>query len=340
MRVLLKGIHTVRKRLADGSSATYYYAWRGGPRLEGVPGSPEFVTAFAKAHAGRRTVAPGSVSSLIVEYRGSSDFKGLRDATRRDYARYLGKIEVKFGTMPLEVVEDPRSRRDFKVWRDSMAETPRAADLAWSVLARVFSFAKDRGLLSVNPCERGGRLYSADRNDAIWTEDLIARALASFPDHLRWALILALWTGQRQGDLLRLPWSAFDGSRITLRQRKRGKSVMVPVGSRLTLELAGIPRVGPIILTSSDQRPWTSSGFRASWRRACARAGIAGVTFHDLRGSAVTRMAEAGATSAEIASITGHSLKDVEGMLDAAYLSRTNALAESAIRKLERRTDG
>jgi integrase len=35
-------------------------------------------------------------------------------------------------------------------------------------------------------------------------------------------LLLALWTGQRQGDLLRLPWSAYDGEHIRLRQSKTG----------------------------------------------------------------------------------------------------------------------
>lgn len=43
MRVKLPGIAKVRKRLADGTIAVYYYAWRGGPRLPGTPGSPEFV---------------------------------------------------------------------------------------------------------------------------------------------------------------------------------------------------------------------------------------------------------------------------------------------------------
>ena len=68
------------------------------------------------------------------------------------------------------------------------------------------------------------------------------------------------------------------------------------------------------------------------------RAGIVGVTFHDLRGTAVTRLALAGCTEAEIATITGHSLRSVRAIIDTHYLSRDPALAESAIRKLESRT--
>jgi hypothetical protein len=50
----------------------------------------------------------------------------------------------------------------------------------------------------------------------------------------------------------------------------------------------------------------------------------------------VIRFAVAGATVPEIATITGHSLRDAEAILDAHYLGRDVKLAESAVRKLER----
>jgi integrase len=337
MYVHLKGIHTLKRTLADGSSATYRYAWRGGPRLEGEPGTPDFMASYNAALEQRKTPPPGIFFTLISEYRASSEFLTKRPATRKDYARYLKLIEAEFGNLPLEALADSRIRGDFKAWRDKMAGTPRAADLAWSVLARVLSVAKDRGRIDLNPCERGGRLYAADRRDKLWTEEMVGAALEGFPTNLRWALVLALWTGQRQGDLLRLPWSAYRDGKIRLRQSKTGSRVSIPVAQTLRLELERIPKVSPVILTSSHRMPWTSDGFRSSWRKACAKAGIADVTNHDLRGSAVTRLAEAGCTVPEIASITGHSLDDVNALLDAHYLSHTNALAESGIRKLERK---
>ena len=72
------------------------------------------------------------------------------------------------------------------------------------------------------------------------------------------------------------------------------------------------------------------------WRRGCGKVGIEGLTFHDLRGTAVTRLALSGATESEIATITGHSLASVREILDAHYLSRDPALAESGIAKLQR----
>jgi hypothetical protein len=76
-------------------------------------------------------------------------------------------------------------------------------------------------------------------------------------------------------------------------------------------------------------------GFRASWGKACDKAGIVALTFNDLRGTAVTRLALVGCTEAEIATITGHSLRDVCSILDAHYLHRDIELARNAIHKLE-----
>ncbi|MFY9879269.1 MAG: tyrosine-type recombinase/integrase, partial [Pseudolabrys sp.] len=156
--------------------------------------------------------------------------------------------------------------------------------------------------------------------------------------HLHLPLLLALWTGQRQGDLLRLPWSAYDGKHIRLRQSKGGARVVIRVGTPLKAALDAAVKRSTIILTNSDGKPWSQDGFRASWRKACAKAGIVGVTFHDLRGTAVTRLALAGCTEAEIATITGHSLRSVRAIIDTHYLARDPALGESAITKLEGRT--
>ncbi|WP_204269179.1 hypothetical protein, partial [Escherichia coli] len=86
---------------------------------------------------------------------------------------------------------------------------------AWTVLARIFSVAKDRGRISVNPCERGGRLYEGgDRLDKIWSEAQLGLMIEKAPERIVDALMLAIWTGQREGDLIRLRWSDYDGTYI------------------------------------------------------------------------------------------------------------------------------
>jgi integrase len=328
----------VRKRLADGTLRIYHYAWRGGPQVVGKPGSPEFLTSYQAAHQSRRPTPQNLIRGLIAEFQASAEFRELSAKTRQDYGRYLSLIGNEFGDMPLAAVEDRRARGEFKSWRDRLKASPRTADYAWSVLARLFSWAKDRGRIINNPCERGGRSYRADRSEKIWTEAEIGSFLAVASPPLRLALLLALWTGQRQGDLLRLPWSAFDGSTMRLRQSKTRRRVSIKAGEPLRAALSQTARTATTILTNTAGHSWTEDGFRTSWGKACRKAGIVGLHFHDLRGSAVTRLAEAGCTEAEIAAITGHSLRQVGSMLD-RYLNRSEKLAEAAILKLERGTN-
>jgi integrase len=302
MRVPLKGLHPAIVKLADGTRKTYWYAWKGkgAPRLRGEPGSQEFIASYFEAIRTKTAAPEGRLLRLLHEYQRSQNFLGLRERTRADYIVQIKKIEVKFGDMPTKALADSRARGVFMDWRDELAiKSPRQADYAWTVLAAVLAWGK------VNPCEKGGRVYHGTRVDHVWSIENEEAFLRSAPSHLHLPLLLALWTGQRQGDLLRLPWSAYDGRVIRLRQSKsirkgarRAVNVTIPVGAPLkeALDIAARNKRSPIILTTMDGTPWTPDGFRASWGKACAKAGVVGVTFNDLRGTAVTRLALVGCT--------------------------------------------
>jgi integrase len=339
MRVRLKGINPVRKQLADGSWKTYWYAWKSGPPLRGEPGTPDFIASYNEAVAKRQVAPEGTLFSLLDAYQLSDDFRSRAPRTQLDYVKQIKIIEKDFGDFPQAALSDDRTVGEFLEWRDRLAlRSRRQADYAWQVLALILSWAKKRRKIRVNPCEKGGRVYHADRKEIVWTDDDEANFLEKAPAHLHLALMLALYTGQRQGDLLRLTWSAYDGRKIRLRQSKTGARLAIPVAAPLKAMLNATPKRSTVMLVNSDGQPWTPDGFRVSWRKACARAGIVGVTFHDMRGTAVARLAGVGCTEAEIATFTGHSLDDVRAILDAHYFSRDPALAESAIRKLETRT--
>jgi hypothetical protein len=51
MRINLKGLFWARSKLADGTYKTYWYASKSGPRLQGEPGTPEFVGSYHAAVA-------------------------------------------------------------------------------------------------------------------------------------------------------------------------------------------------------------------------------------------------------------------------------------------------
>jgi len=338
MRINAKGLHWTTATLADGTKKTYCYAWRGGPRVVGEYGSAEFIASYNAAIASKTPTPVGRLQALLRSYQKSTDFLDLRERTRADYIKQIEKIEQKFGDAPLKALSDPRTRGVFLEWRDELAsKSRRQADYAWQVLKLVLNWAKDRGKITVNPCDGGGRVYSGTRVDFVWSVDDEAQFLERAPAQFHLPLFLGLWTGQRQGDLLRLPWSAYDGSVIRLRQSKTGRRVEIPVGAPLkaALDEAAKAKKSTIILTSKAGRPWTEHGFQVSWSNISKQAGIVGLRFNDLRGTAVTRLALVGCTEAEIATITGHSLRDVRSILDAHYLHRDVELARNAISKLE-----
>ena len=263
MRVRLKGINSKRKKLADGSFKTYYWAWKGGPPLRGELGSPEFIASYNEAVASKIASPRGKLLSVLQEYQSSDEFRSLAPRSRSDYVAKIKLIEKAFGDFPLAAMSDKRTRGIFKSWRERLAlSSRRQADYAWVVLARVLSFGMDRGVVAANPCARGGRLYRGSRAEKIWTVTDEAAFLERAPLHLHLALLLALWTGQRQGDLLRLPWSSYDGKQIRLRQSKGGRPIVIPVGAPLKAALDATSKRSTIILTTADGRPWTPDGFR------------------------------------------------------------------------------
>jgi integrase len=235
-------------------------------------------------------------------------------------------------------LSDPRARSVFLDWRDQLAQTSlRQADYAYGTLARILSWAHNRGLIAKNPCSKSGKLYHGTRAGNIWNDADVEQFLRTAPPYLRLAMLLAINTGQRQGDLLRLPWSAYDGKHIKLRQRKTGAYVPpILVTDELKAALDAAPRKSPIMLVNSEGKPWSESGFQGAWGKATMRAGISGLTFHDLRGTAVVTLARAGCNEVEIYSITGHKPSDVQAVLTAHYLPRDAEVAANAIAKLNR----
>jgi hypothetical protein len=101
MRVRLKGLNRVTKRLADGSQATYYYAWNGGPRLPGKPGDPEFAAAYADAHAALAAMPEGVLQPVFEAYLASPKYTDLAPMTRKDDVKHVRKIAAEYSDFPV-----------------------------------------------------------------------------------------------------------------------------------------------------------------------------------------------------------------------------------------------
>lgn len=347
MKVDLVGVHRVKKKLADGSWKFYHYAWRGGPAMGSDPESTDFVAEFVRLTR-ERPDAPfqGCMAEIVREYLKSPAYTTLKPSTKEGYDIAIKAIETEFFAMTARQICETGSRLLFLQWRDEIARThPRKADLFMSVLKRILWFGMDREMIERHPLEKVEKVSDGTRRDVIWTDDEIDLfrfgrkgedgewLVKPAPEPLVRAMMLALWTGQRQGDLLMLTWTAYDGNSIALRQSKTGAHVRVKVSDELKVCLDAVKRGKAVnILTNKQGISW-STGFKSSWRKAVEKAGIENRTFHDFRGTFVTLAYRNGSSIKEIAEVTGHSEKDAEGIIRKHYL-----VSSAAVEKIEGRT--
>jgi integrase len=339
VKVELRGIAKVRAK-----GRVYHYAWRGGPRLRGDPGSPEFMASYNEAIESRRTPESGRFKSLVVLYRASNDYKMLADSTRKHWSPWLDRIADYYGELRIAQFDRPEKIRPIiRRWRNQWSDKPRTADYGMQVLSRVLSHAVDPlGKIAGNPCEGIKQLYSGDRSEIIWTESDIAALKKTCSAEIAHAVDLASHTGLRVGDLLRLSWSHVGEDAITLASGKSGgrREAIIPLYDELRDVLARIPKHSTTILTSGRRRPWKANGFGTAFNRAKLDAGMndRDLHFHDLRGTAATRFYIAGLSNRVIAEILAWNENQVERIIR-RYVARA-AATKAAIRQLNEARKG
>ena len=100
VKVELKGVAKVRAK-----GRTYWYAWRGGPRLRGEPGSPEFVVSYNEAIENVRTPDKSRFRALVVAYKQSDQCKALAAVTQYKRGPWLDRIAEHFGSLSIAQFE-------------------------------------------------------------------------------------------------------------------------------------------------------------------------------------------------------------------------------------------
>jgi integrase len=340
-------VHAVKAR---GNQYFYFQRYRGTEReetrvkLPGVPferdGMPvaEWWRAYREL-AGETEQGPkrGTFSALIVAYKESPEWRELSDNTRSQRERHLSKIDAAWGELAVSGLE----AKHVLQLRDRHAATPGEANNIVRALSSLMSWSIPRGWRTYNPCTKV-RMLRTGEGYVPWTWEEIEKFRAEARTDLWMAAALALYSGQRQADVLGMLWSDIQDGLISVTQNKTGKKLWIPMHVNLRALLAEIPRVSVHVLTSSRDTPWTIHGFKASWgtelnRDAFKEFRKRKLVFHGLRKSAVVFLLEAGCTDAEVSAITGQS----RGMV-AHYARQVNQkkLAAAAVLKWQAAGDG
>lgn len=360
--VRLKGLNSKTKVLADGSRVTYWWAWKGGPRLPGKPGSPEFMAAYNAAVASRKAVSTEALAGLVARFKASPEFLGNAETTKAEWRRWLDKIaadntDQDIGGLPLSALDDRRVRADVLAWRDQWADRPRSADYAMQVLSRVLSWGVSRGLLAQNAAAGVEQLYSSNRADQVWTADEVERFCSAAPSpEVGFIIRLACLTGLRRSDLIKLSWDQVSDFAIVMATGKsRGrKNQVIPLLPETTTLLAEIrsrqqqrhaelvkvraaKRMGPptlptTVLSNTRGGPWSPDGVAHQIVDTKSRCRpVIDKHLHDCRGTFGTRLRLAGLTAPQIADIFGWEEKRVERLLS-TYVDRERIVHELAER--------
>jgi integrase len=316
-------IKIVRRMLADGSVKEYRY------------------DIEAKKASLAKTRGANAIHQIAMAYFASPEFKSLSPTWQKAVRYYVALIEDKLWWMRFSDMADRKARAKFYEIRDFHAETPVKADRLISVLKTLCAFGYERAMLEADHARGIPRLSpsGAIRADCIWLPDHETAFLAVAPADIRRLFLAALYTAARQADLARLRWDQYKDGWLSFQPSKtRGTT-----GAWVHLPVYAFPPLGALLgerqghtefILSTDSRvPWSPQNIRRRWASAKAKAGIeADLHFHDLRGTAVTRMLEAGCTDVETASITGHAM--VKGAAMSRYAARTKQLAVNAYTKL------
>jgi len=248
---------------------------------------------------------PGSLAWAIERFMASPLYGERAESTRRNYRRILDHLRDKWGAGLLRDLQ-PRHIRQI---RNEIAEKSTAtADIAVGLISILWDFAIEQlgqDKLGADPASTVKRQHEGKHEHEPWPAELIERFLMQARPTLRRAVKLALYTGQRRSDLVKMKWSDFDGELIQVRQQKTGALISIPCHKELRAELESIPRIADTILVG-ERGGISSITLAAAVRAQLHKMGADGYSIHGLRKNAAVALADAGCSTMEIAAITGH----------------------------------
>lgn len=211
--------------------------------------------------------------------------------------------------------------KDVRRWQRDQAKrttrrgrppSPATMNRHLSFLRRLFNMAIADELTTNQPVKRGTLGQENNRRTRWLAPEEEERLAAASPSSKLWlAIQVALWTGLRAGEQLRLRRADTDLERetITVRSSKGHEDEHLPLH----------PRAAELLRTAHDAHnedrvfPWWSGvdTLNQAFQRLCDRAGVEAITWHDLRRTFCTRLALAGVPMEQIQRLARHATLEV-----------------------------
>ena len=262
--------------------------------------------------------APGSIGALILAFYNSPIYRDWSPATVRKNDRFLRDLMALNAKAPVDEI----TRGAIVQMRDEFADTPATAANWLKCIRALLDYAIDLGIIEHNVARDKikGLRPKAPGGFRSWQE----HEIAAFLDHWRLGsiphrvLTLALCTGAARVDLVKLGWQSIQGDRICYQRQKTERHedevvVSVRIMPELDALLATIPTRQMTFLETTHGRRRSELSLTNDMKVWVLQAGLGEpdkhgrhLNMHGLRKAMGRRLAEAGCSPYEIASILGH----------------------------------
>jgi Site-specific recombinase XerC len=312
--------------------------WQAPVKPSASPSVATYVALWIEEHPTARESTKelyrGLLRTCITPTLGRSPVGSLSPAAVRHWHHQLGeRLAADAERRQSELLAKGRQGSAASV-RDGGARQVQA----YRLLRAAMTTAVDDGLVQSNPCTirsaatpRRAVGRARPVSDRMLSPSQVADAATAMPARYRALVLMAAWSGLRQGELLALTRADLDldatPARVTVRKAVRRTdagevrvdvpktassmrevSLPDPLTDALRdhLEVFVAAERGALVFATSTGTTPARSNLGVTWRRACATAGVPQVRLHDLRHVAQVFAAEAGATLPELMARLGH----------------------------------
>jgi integrase len=287
----------------------------------------EVATGSALAYHSARSWLTGWIEEKKVSISPRSHLK--YDQIVREF---LAHLKQKADT-PLQAIVDG----DLISFRNSLARAGHSANTvntALKILRSPFHLAHRKGYVSADPCVGVGLLDDdADFEKGVFTPEQTGALVAEAQGDWKGAILCGYYTGLRLKDVTELRWESIDAGLTKLelvpsktRRKKKNRKVVLPIHPELAAWLKtqtrGIGKA-PVFPTLAGKSGGGKSGLSSMFRRIMDRAGVEGrilrerkrnsegrsqssLSFHSLRHSFNSALANAGVSQEIRQKLTGH----------------------------------
>jgi integrase len=260
-------------------------------------------------------LATDTVDALIDAYIAAWPTlpKKLAVSTQYTYRRNLDIARKAWGALSAKGLRPVHVR----ALMETLANMPGKANAFLGAMRAFSAWALVHGHIETSLIEGVKSFDRSDKGHKPWTPGQIRAAHEKLTGMVRRGVMLALYTGQRGSDVVRLGPTDIDtghaGDGFRLRQKKTGSEPWCPILPELAAEIATWEkRPGPFVIQPN--------GKPLSWKHFwkffdAARANIpelTGTTLHGLRANAVINLRQLGLSAGQISDAIGMSLQMVE----------------------------